>query len=412
MSYEYSIEVAGLAKSYSIYPNLRARLFDWLIPGNKLLRPKKQVLSDINFKVKRGESVGIIGINGAGKSTLLKLITGTTLPTSGSVTLRGSVSALLELGMGFHPDFTGRQNAIIAGQLLGMSTQQIEKLMPSIEEFAEIGDYIDRPTRIYSSGMQMRLAFSVATAIRPDILIVDEALSVGDAYFQHKSFERIKEFNRAGTSLLIVSHDRWAIQNVCDRAILLSEGQVISEGAPEVVTDYYNALISNGGKDTVKQELHQSGAIQTISGDGEARIRGVEVVNASGETIEIIRTGQNVTLKISVEVMCDIPELVVGYMVKDRLAQPIFGTNTYHLNQKKSDLKKGEKYLYEFNFDANLGEGHYSIAVALHTTEAHLIKNYEWRDLALVFSVMNETDLKFVGSSWIPPKIEISRLSS
>ena len=410
MSYEYSIEVSNLSKSYSIYPNLRSRLFDWFVPGNKLLRPKKQVLSDIQFNVKRGESVGIIGINGAGKSTLLKLITGTTLPSSGSVVLRGSVSALLELGMGFHPDFTGRQNAIIAGQLLGMSTQQIESLMPSIEEFAEIGDYIDRPTRIYSSGMQMRLAFSVATAIRPDILIVDEALSVGDAYFQHKSFERIKEFNRAGTSLLIVSHDRWAIQNICDRAILLSEGRVISEGAPEAVTDYYNALISNGGKDTVKQELHQSGAIQTISGDGEARIQSVEILNESGEEIETLRTGQTVTLRVCVEVMQDIPELVVGYMIKDRLAQPIFGTNTFHLDQKISNLIKGDSYQYEFNFFANLGEGHYSVAVALHTTEAHLIKNYEWRDLAVVFSVMNETDLKFVGTNWMPPKIKIDKL--
>ena len=181
MSYENSIEVSGLCKSYAIYPSLKARIFDWIFPSSRLRRPLKKVLQDITFSIKRGESVGIIGINGAGKSTLLKLITGTARPTTGNIQINGTVSALLELGMGFHPDFTGRQNAITAGQLLGLSTAQMLDLMPSIEAFAEIGDYIDRPTRIYSSGMQMRLAFSVATAIRPDILIVDEALSVGDS---------------------------------------------------------------------------------------------------------------------------------------------------------------------------------------------------------------------------------------
>ena len=156
------------------------------------------MLQDINFSVNPGEAVGIIGINGAGKSTLLKMITGTTQPTTGSVHITGRVAALLELGMGFHPDFTGRQNAFMAGQLLGYSVEEIARLMPEIEAFAEIGDYIDQPVRVYSSGMQMRLAFSVATAIRPDVLIVDEALSVGDAYFQHKSFDRIRQFREAG----------------------------------------------------------------------------------------------------------------------------------------------------------------------------------------------------------------------
>ena len=340
MSYENSIEVYGVGKSYTVYPSLKARMYDWINPAKHSRHPQKIVLQDISFSVKRGESVGIIGVNGAGKSTLLKLITGTAQPTTGSIKIFGTVSALLELGMGFHPDFTGRQNAIIAGQLLGMSTSQVEGLMPSIEAFAEIGDYIDRPTRIYSSGMQMRLAFSVATAIRPDILIVDEALSVGDSYFQHKSYERIKEFSRQGTSLLIVSHDRWAIQNICDRAVLLSEGHIVSEGAPDVVTDYYNALIASGGKLTVKQIEHESGAIQTISGDGEAKILEAILTNEDGLPLEIVKTGQRIFLKVSVGIIDDIPELVMGYMIKDRLAQPIFGTNTFHADKKLHDLKK------------------------------------------------------------------------
>jgi len=171
------------------------------------------------------------------------MITGTTQPTTGGVHITGRVAAMLELGMGFHPDFTGRQNAFMAGQLLGYGVDEIAHLMPEIEAFAEIGDYIDQPVRVYSSGMQMRLAFSVATAHRPDVLIVDEALSVGDAYFQHKSFARIREFRERGTTLLLVSHDKGAIQAICDRAILLNSGRLVREGEPEEVMDYYNALL-------------------------------------------------------------------------------------------------------------------------------------------------------------------------
>ncbi len=208
------IVVKDLGKAYKHYPSRWSRLWDWIIPWGPDRFTLKWVLQDINFSVAPGEALGIIGINGAGKSTLLKMIVGTVSPTTGSVEIGGRVAALLELGMGFHSDFTGRQNAFMAGQLLGMSVPEITQLMPEIEAFAEIGDYIDQPVRVYSSGMQMRLAFSVATAKRPDVLIVDEALSVGDAYFQHKSFNRIREFRKLGTTLLIVSHDKSAIQAV------------------------------------------------------------------------------------------------------------------------------------------------------------------------------------------------------
>ena len=197
---------------------------------------------------KKGESVGIVGLNGAGKSTLLKLIAGVTQPTEGSVKVSGKLSALLELGMGFHPDFTGRQNLLTAGQLMGIPLRRLEVLMPEIEGFAEIGEYIDRPVRVYSSGMQMRLAFSLATAEQPDVLIVDEALSVGDAYFQQKSFDRIRQFKASGTTLILVSHDHFAIQSICDRAILLQEGSVTLDADPESVLDYYNARLSATSK--------------------------------------------------------------------------------------------------------------------------------------------------------------------
>lgn len=404
---DLALNISGLGKAYTQYPSLLSKFQSLFIPSLGMRGQRKWVLRDLNFILRKGESLGIIGVNGAGKSTLLKLITGTSLPTAGSIEINGRMAALLELGMGFHPDFTGRENAFIAGQLLGISTKTLVSLMPAIEQFAEIGDYIDRPTRIYSSGMQMRLAFSVATAVRPDILIIDEALSVGDSYFQHKSFERIKEFKEQGTSLLIVSHDRWAIQNICDRAILIDKGQILVDAKPAVVSDYYNALLSQDGFATVKQAPHPSGGVQTISGDGEAVIKEVSLLNIENNPVETVQTGDLVKLRVVVQVIEDVSELVLGYMIKDRLAQPIFGTNTYHLEAKLQNLTAGQIFVYEFTYHCNLGEGTYSIAVALHTTDNHMSKNYEWRDLALVFKVLNSKHFKFIGSNWMPPKWKI-----
>lgn len=259
------IRVTGLGKAYKQYPSRWSRLAEWLIPFSPIRHRQHWVLQGVEFEIAPGEAVGIVGVNGAGKSTLLKMITGTTQPTCGQIQLEGRVAALLELGMGFHADFTGRQNAVMAGQLLGMPIEEIEALMPEIERFAEIGEAIDHPVRTYSSGMQMRLAFSVATARRPDILIVDEALSVGDAYFQHKSFDRIRSFRKAGTTLLIVSHDRSAIQSICDSAILLENGRVAMHGTPEAVMDYYNALLAEREGQTVRQEMLAGGQVQTVS---------------------------------------------------------------------------------------------------------------------------------------------------
>lgn len=309
--------------------------------------------------------------------------------------------------MGFHSDFTGRQNVYMSGQLLGLSSEKITELMPQIEEFAEIGDYIDQPVRVYSSGMQVRLAFSVATAIRPDVLIIDEALSVGDAYFQHKSFERIRKFRQEGTTLLLVSHDKQAIQSICDRAILLNKGHIEMEGEPEAVMDYYNALLADKQNQSIKQVEH-NGKTQTVSGTGEVTISEVHLLDEQGNVTEFASVGHRVSLQVNVEVKDNIPELVVGYMIKDRLGQPIFGTNTHHLKQTLISLKKGEKRSFLFSFDARLGVGSYSVAVALHTSSTHLGKNYEWRDLAVVFNVVNTEQQEFVGVSWLPPELEIS----
>ena len=375
-----TISVTGLGKAYKQYPTRWSRLAEWVIPSSKIRHTLKWVMQDVSFTINAGEAVGIIGINGAGKSTLLKMITGTTEPTTGSVKVTGRVAALLELGMGFHHDFTGRQNVFMAGQLLGYSVEEIRALMPEITAFAEVGDYIDQPVRVYSSGMQMRLAFSLATARRPDVLIVDEALSVGDTYFQHKSYDRIRELRKQGTTLLIVSHDKSAIQSVCDRAILINEGKLSMEGKPEAVMDYYNAMIADRENETVSQKITGGGKVQTVSGNGEATIEDVALFNEKDEALDVVNVGQPVKLKISVKI--------------------------HHMKRNMMTLKKGTETDLTFLFSANLGVGTYSVSIGLHASESHLEKNYEWRDLALVFNVNNADKESFVGVAWLPPVLE------
>ena len=407
------IVVSNLGKAYKRYPSKWSRLAEWLIPFSGQRHELNWVLSDLNFSVKPGEALGIIGINGAGKSTLLKMIAGTAQPSAGSVAISGHVAALLELGIGFHPDFTGRQNAYMAGQLLGLSVDEITTLMPEIESFAEIGEYLDQAVRFYSSGMQMRLAFSVATVKRPDVLIIDEALSVGDAYFQHKCFDRIREFRELGTTLLMVSHDKLAIQSICDRAILLNKGQIAIEGEPEVVMDYYNALLADRESENVRQELsHQDPSkpnkVKTISGSGEALIQDVGLFDNDGNRIEVVQVGQSLQLHVKVKCIQAIDALVLGYLFKDRLGMPVFGTNTFHLGRQLSDLKAGEEIEFSFQFMANFGPGTYSLALSLHASDIHIAQNYEWRDHALVFTVINQQE-HFEGVAWLPSTVEIKR---
>jgi len=404
-----AIVVNHVGKAYKKYPTRMMRLAEGILPEYGPLHTLHWVLQEMNFVVQPGEALGIIGINGAGKSTLLKMIAGTVAPTVGSVTISGKVAAMLELGMGFHPDFSGRQNVYMAGQLLGHSSEEISQLMPQIESFAEIGAYIDEPVRIYSSGMLVRLAFSVATASRPDVLIIDEALSVGDAYFQHKSFDRIKQFRALGTTLLIVSHDKSAIQSLCDRAILINAGKLVMEDKPEAVMDYYNALIAEKEHYSIDLIKAPDGKTQAISGTGEVTIAQVALLNEQGEPIEVVRVGENIALKVKIIANAPIPRLVVGYAIKDRFGQVIFGTNTDHLSGVVETVIAGELIEYVFQFPANFGVGTYSIAVAAHRDDVHIGANYEWRDLATIFNVISGGETAFVGSAWIPPELEITR---
>ena len=401
------LEVRGVGKSYREYGSEWRRFATWV--GLRSSRIKEHwVLRNINFTIHRGEAIGIVGQNGAGKSTLLKMITGTLGATEGTIRAHGRIAAILELGMGFNPDLTGRQNVEHSAGLMGFSRVQIQSLMPDIEAFAEIGEYFDEPMRTYSSGMNMRVAFSVATAARPDVLIVDEALAVGDAYFVHKCFQRIREFRKDGTTLLIVSHDKSAVQALCDRAIMIEKGALIADGSPQEVLDFYNALIAEKENSTVRQSRSEDGNPVTVSGTGEAAIEEIWLEDAQAKRVEFVGVGDPVTLVVRARVNADIHRLVVGYSIRDRLGQVIFGTNTHHEDCVMSDLARGDVVELRANFHMNVGVGSYSVSVALTSSETHLVDNYEWRDLALIFTVANTQRGTFIGSAWLPPVVTMT----
>ncbi len=402
------LEVQNVGKSYRDFGGEWRRVLSWFgLP----LKPREEhwTLQNINFSILPGEAVGIVGQNGAGKSTLLKIITGTLKPSTGQVILRGRIAAILELGMGFHPDLTGRQNAYHAAGLMGYSQKQIDRVIGDIEAFSEIGEYFDQPVRTYSSGMQMRVAFAVATAYRPEILIVDEALSVGDAYFQHKSFDRIRGFQEQGTTLLLVSHDRGAIQAICDRAILLEKGHIIKDGEPQDVVDFYNALIAEKENSKIEQVRLDDGKVQTISGTGEAHIEEIGLYDAKGNPVDFVGVGDQVELRVRIKVHANLESLVFGYGIRDRLGQVMYGTNTWHTEQVIERPRAGDSYFLSISFPANLGVGSYSIQTALIDRDTHLTANYEWRDLALVFNVINIDKKHFVGCLWNKPTITIQK---
>ena len=407
------LHVQNLGKSYRQWGSEWRRVASWFLP---FIRPREEhwVLKDVSFTVGPGEAVGIVGQNGAGKSTLLKLITGTTSPTQGQVQLRGSVAAILELGMGFNPDLTGRENAYHAAGLMGHSQAKIKQAMPDIEAFAEVGEYFDQPVRTYSSGMQMRVTFSVATAFRPDLLIVDEALSVGDSYFQHKSFDRIRQFRDEGVSILFVTHSMGDVRTLCDRVILLDKGRVLKDGQPDEVVDYYNALIAakENAKMSVEQRREKDGWLLTKSGTGEARVKSLRLLDAaSGQVLAVAQVGQAVELMLEASIQADIPKLVLGYMIRDKQGHVVWGTNTWHTRQIQENVKSGDTVTFKLPFTCTLGPGSYSVSPALCSADTHLINNYEWTDNLLVFDVINVEKDIFIGSNWLDAQFSISRQS-
>lgn len=407
------LQLVGVGKAFRRFLCARDRYLEVLSLGWIKRHQPHWILRGINLTVEPGMALGIIGYNGAGKSTLLKLITGVLQPTEGRVHVSGRVSAILELGVGMHPELSGRDNILLAGQLLGFSASELEAQREEIIEFSGLGDMINEPVKAYSSGMQARLAFSIATAIRPDILIVDEALSVGDAYFQHKSFARIQQFRAAGTSILFVSHDFSAVRTLCDRALLLADGAVVREGVPADVLDYYHALIAETERLESIQQEERDGRTVTLSGTSEAEVLDVEILDASsGCVLKKIPTAMQVSVVVSAKSNVDLSSLVVGIMIRDRAGNPVYGTNTWQLGRLLKDLPAGAKIRAEFCFPANFGVGSYNLTVALTGGETHLEKNYAWCDNALVFEVVNLSCPPFVGVAWVPAEASVEVFAS
>ena len=303
------VAVSAIGKKYKIYPRRWGRLLEWATANRYTAHRPDWALRDVSFEIRDGECVGVIGMNGAGKSTLLKILTGTTQPTEGSAAVTGRVAALLELGLGMHPEFSGWQNALLACQLLGMEPAVIDECLPWIQSFSELGEHMDQPVRTYSTGMQLRLAFSAATAVRPDVLVVDEALAVGDAYFQHKSISRIRSFKEQGMTLVFVTHDAVALKAVCDRAILLDAGRLLRDGPADAVFDYYNAMIAQKEKDAeIQQSADDGGHTVTRSGSREAEIVSVELCDVAGNAQRMFRVGETATIRYHIKIhqpMCD-----------------------------------------------------------------------------------------------------------
>jgi lipopolysaccharide transport system ATP-binding protein len=406
---ELRVSAKALGKRYKVYPRARDRLAEWF-GGERWTRHREEwALKDVGFELRARESLGIIGMNGAGKSTLLKILSGTTLPTEGTFEVHGRVAALLELGIGIHPEFTGWQNATLACQLLGLDDATIRRILPWIQDFSELGHHMDAPVRTYSTGMQVRLAFSTATAVRPDVLIVDEALAVGDAYFQHKSMSRIREFQREGTSLLFVTHDPAAVKTLCDRALLLDRGRLVREGPPDSIYDFYNALIARKERDAAIAQTPSSHGLTTRSGSGDAVIESVELTDADGVRARVFASGQCARILCRIRARKSLPGLTVGFVLRDRLGNDVFGSNTHHLGVPLENCRPDDVLRVAFDVDLRLGNGSYSVSVALHAAESHIESNYDWWDRALVFDVHPGSARPFAGVAQLPVDARLVR---
>ncbi|QHG85992.1 MULTISPECIES: ABC transporter ATP-binding protein [Xanthomonas] len=376
--------VEGLGKSYRVWGSEWLRAASWL--GVKV-KPREEhwVLRDVGFSVAPGESIGIMGRNGAGKSTLLKLITGTSQPTEGRIVRYGRIAAILELGMGFNPDLSGRENAKHSAGLMGYTLEQIDEVLPEIQEFAEIGEYFDEPVRTYSSGMQVRVAFAVATAFRPDILIVDEALSVGDAYFQAKCFKRIQSYKDEGMTLILVSHAVGDVVKHCDRAILIKDGSVHADGPSREVSNLYLDELF-GKKPALLQAKADDGPSQMHAGDvdifhtrpyynagehrwgqGGARILDYVVVSGGEEFPARVESGTKTAFYVKIAFDQDFDSVVPGFLIKTLEGLFLYGTNSFLSSEGRVGIsvKAGQVIVCKFSTPLDLNEANYLVSLGI-----------------------------------------------
>ncbi len=385
------IYVEDVSKIFKLYRHPGYRLKEVFF--KKQYHKKFTALNRISLTVNNGETVGIIGRNGAGKSTLLKLLTGVMIPESGTIKIDGKITGLLELGTGFNPEFTGRENIFLNSTYAGLTREEVEFRLDDIINFSELGQYIDEPLKTYSSGMAMRLAFATAIHAEPDAFVVDEALSVGDASFQQKCIARIKEFKDKGGAIVFVSHDLNAVKVLCDRAIMLERGTVVEEGDPEQVINAYNRSLS-------KQTDSASAGDETRQncyGNMKVVIEKLQLLDEDGKEIKVIVSRQKIKIKFYLAIREDIGDITLGILIRDRFGQDIYGTNSNHLGKKIKGIS-GERKIVEFMIDDFfLGAGKYTLTAAVHTEATHIDQCYHWIDHACSFAVVMNADTIFSG---------------
>ena len=410
---DFAVKVENLGKRYEIYDRPHDRLKQSLWRGRKKFHRDFWALRNVSFEVKKGETFGIIGRNGSGKSTLLQLICGTLTPTEGQIEVNGRVAALLELGSGFNPEFTGRENVYLNASVLGLSKEEIDSKYDEIVQFADIGDFIDQPVKTYSSGMQIRLAFSVIAHVDADILVIDEALAVGDVFFTQKCMRFLRNFQKNGT-ILFVSHDTGAVLNLCQQALWLSEGAPRKMGKAKSVCEDYLAAFQENGKPPLKEPIKGALEISPFNpgaksyGARGATITDVRLETLAGEPIFNASGAEDVVLSIAAYAHQDIESPIFGFYFKDRLGQYLFGDNTFMTYQGQNiRARAGEAFKARFFFRMPfLVTGDYSICAALAegTQEKHV--QHHWIHDALILKVHNERS--HMGLVGIPmDKIEI-----
>jgi ABC-type polysaccharide/polyol phosphate transport system ATPase subunit len=418
------IHVENISKIYKLYDDPSGRLKEALFRGRKKLHRKFTALKDISFSVGKGETIGVIGRNGSGKSTLLQVIASIVTPTSGMIEVNGRISALLELGSGFDPEFTGRENVYLNGSILGLTHEEISAEFDDIEKFAGIGHFMDQPVKNYSSGMYVRLAFATAVSVNPDILLIDEALAVGDIYFQHRCMAKIRDFQNQGKTIFFVTHDTGAIVKLCTKAILLDKGEMIAFGQPDDVVQEYYRIIWNGKEGNSEKESaatdnndHTTGNISLENfekitrfdnrfGNDKAKIKGFLLTDYKGENRDTFKIGMKVRLSIHIRCHENIEMPLAGFIIKDLLGNELIKTNSDITGNVLKPCKAGGALNVTFVFSIpQLRSGSYSISAGFGegTIENHIV--YDWLDNFTVFT-LDSPELSF-GMLDIPVKTEV-----
>ena len=400
-----ALRVDDVSKQYRTYARPGDRLKESITRGRLRRHKEFWALQNISIEINKGTIVGIIGPNGCGKSTLLQIIAGTLEPTHGEGWHEGRIAALLELGTGFDPEFTGVENIYMNASLLGLSRRETDRLFPQIERFAEIGDFLYQPVKTYSSGMYVRVAFAIAASVEPDILIIDEALAVGDAVFQHRCLGRIKELHQRGATVLFVSHDAAAVRALCSRAILMKSGRIVIDGKPIDVLNRYQKIIME------REEAYEADIAATTRsasprdlslapltysyrhGDRSAEILGSELTDQAHRRTEIVETGEPLSLRIVARIDRNLDDPVVGFLIKNRHGIHVYGTNTREQQIALGPIDAGEIVEITFAFNCWLGIDQYSISLAIHSPDG---QSYDWLDGAIFFRVASMTHFEGV----------------